>query len=138
MTKTNKKRTGILAAAGLILGLALIAGIMTCIRYKNYQTKVNELAFSDIGLDTLADGTYVGEYDADVIYARVEVTIQNGRISDLNILEHRNERGEGAEAIITAIITEQRLDVDTVSSATNSSKVIRKAVENALSGSPGQ
>lgn len=39
-----------------------------------------------------------------------------------------------AETIIDKIIDEQKIDVDAVSGATNSSTVIKKAVENALKG----
>ena len=61
-----------------------------------------------------------------------EVTVQNGEITNINILEHRHERGKTAEAITTKIVDEQRIDVDTISGATNSSTVIKKAVANAL------
>jgi len=134
MFMTRKKKRAIMTAIGLVAGIALVIGILIAMRYKHYQTTVDELVFSDIELASLTDGIYIGEYDADIIYAKVEVIIQEGRISDLTILEHRNERGSDAEAIITDIIREQSLDVDTVSSATNSCKVIRKAIEHALTG----
>ena len=78
------------------------------------------------------DGTYDGEYDAGYIYAKVEVTVSNGEILGIRILEHENERGTPAETIINRIIEQQNTKVDAVSSATNSSLVIEKAVENAL------
>ena len=68
----------------------------------------------------------------DFIYAKVEVTVKNGEVSNINILEHRHERGETAEAIINKIVEQQKIDIDTISGATNSSIVIKKAVENAL------
>ncbi len=52
--------------------------------------------------------------------------------TNINILEHRNERGKSAEAVTNRIVEEQTIDVDAVSGATNSSTVIKKAVENAL------
>ena len=66
------------------------------------------------------------------IYAKVEVTVQNGEITNINILEHRHERGKTAEAITNKIVDEQKIDVDAISGATNSSTVIKKAVENAI------
>ena len=83
--------------------------------------------FSDV-----SDGVYIGEYDVNFIYAKVEVTVQNGEITDIIILEHRHEHGKAAETVINEIVDEQRIDVDAVSGATNSSIVIKKAVENAL------
>ena len=62
----------------------------------------------------------------------MEVTVQNGEITNINILEHRHERGKTAEVITDRIVDEQKIDVDAISSATNSSAVIKKAVENAL------
>lgn len=77
---------------------------------------------------------YVGEYDVDFVYAKVEVTVQNGAVTNIDILEHKNGRGKPAEIVADRIIQEQRIDVDAVSGATNSSVVIKKAVENAFKG----
>ena len=83
-------------------------------------------------ISDIPDGVYIGEYDVNVIYAKVEVTVENGEITNIIILEHRNERGKPAEAVINKIVEDQKIDVDAVSGATNSSTVIKKAVENAL------
>lgn len=131
----TKKKKIILICLAIVLAAALIVGISVAMRYKNYHEKVDALSFSNIDVSTLADGVYVGECDVDVIYAKVEVTVAGGVITGIEILEHRNERGGSAEAIIDEILQEQRLDVDAVTSATNSSKVIRKAVENAVTQS---
>ena len=66
------------------------------------------------------------------IYAKVEVEIIEGKIVSLNLLEHRNERGKRAENIIDIVLSEQKIDVDAISGATNSSNVIKKAIENAI------
>ena len=52
----------------------------------------------------------------------------------IDLLEHRNEKGKPAEQIIDDILKRQQIDVDEVSGATNSSKVIKKAIENAIGG----
>ena len=70
----------------------------------------------------------------DFVYAKVEVTVQNGVIAGIDILEHKNGRGSRAEVVVDRIIEEQKIEVDAVSGATNSSTVIKKAVENALTG----
>ena len=88
--------------------------------------------FDEINISDVSDGVYIGEYDVNFIYAKVEVTVQNGEITDIIILEHRHEHGKAAETVINEIVDEQRIDVDAVSGATNSSIVIKKAVENAL------
>ena len=38
------------------------------------------------------------------IYAKVEVTVQNGEITDIIILEHRHEHGKAAETVINEIV----------------------------------
>ena len=61
----------------------------------------------------------------------MEVTVQDGVITNIDILEHKNGRGKSAEVVADRIMEEQKIDVDAVSGATNSSVVIKKAVENA-------
>lgn len=100
--------------------------------FMNYQTKIKDIQISEINLSNIKDGKYIGEYDAGYIYAKVEVSIKDGQIDNINLLEHHNERGTPAEKIIDEIIIKQQINVDTVSGATNSSMVIEKAVENAL------
>ncbi len=50
----------------------------------------------------------------------------------LTYLPAKDGRGSRAEVVVDRIIEEQKIDVDAVSGATNSSTVIKKAVENAL------
>lgn len=98
----------------------------------DYQKAVRETDIGSVDLSKIPDGVYVGEYDVNFICAKVEVTVQGGEMTDIVILEHKQERGKAAEAIVTDMISQQRIDVDAVSGATNSSTVIKKAVENAL------
>lgn len=119
----------------MLIVLFLIALIGTAVYVKSvadYKRAVKETSLDDIDISRISDGTYIGEYDVNFIYAKVEVTVQNGRITDIVLLEHKNERGKSAEIITDRIIEQQKTDVDAVSGATNSSVVIKKAVENAL------
>ena len=115
--------------------LFLVVLIFTAVYLKSvadYKKAVKETTFSDIDIGNIPDGTYIGEYDVNFIYARVEVTVRDGAITNIDILEHKNERGKAAEIVTDRIIAEQKTDVDAVSGETNSSTVIKKAVENAL------
>ncbi len=98
----------------------------------DYKKAVKSIVIEEIDLAEAADGVYIGECNVNFIYAKVEVTVRDGRIENISILEHRNERGESAEAVVDKIVEEQKIDVDAVSGATNSSNVLKKAVENAL------
>lgn len=99
----------------------------------SYQNHVDGLTIEDIDLSTIADGVYTGECDVTYIYAKVNVTVESGKIKDITLLTHRNERGESAECIIDDIIDQQIIDVDAISGASNSSAVVKKAIENAIS-----
>jgi len=100
--------------------------------FGSYQKKIADIRLQSIDVSQTADGEYIGEYDAGYIYAKVKVDVKDGEIQDILLLEHGNERGSAAESIINAIAEQQIFPVDAVSGATNSSKVIQKAVENAL------
>ena len=114
--------------------VALIWGAVYLKKVVDYKRAVGETAFDEIDIADVSDGIYIGEYDVNFIYAKVEVTVEDGEIVSINILEHRNARGKAAETVIEKIIEEQKTDVDAISGATNSSTVIKKAVENALKG----
>ncbi|MFA7118174.1 MAG: FMN-binding protein [Sphaerochaetaceae bacterium] len=104
--------------------------------FNSYQKAVASLSAEDYDLDIgrIADGTYEGQYDAGYIFAKVKVSVKEGKLTSLELLEHRNEHGAPAERIIPSILKEQSLEADAISGATNSSKVIKAAIVNALSG----
>ena len=119
--------------AGIILFIILLAGGAVYMKkVMNYQETVSHIVIHDVDILTTADGVYTGTCDADLISATVEVTVYNGKITRIDILQHKNGRGKPAEAVLDRIVTEQKIKVDAVSGATNSSIILEKAVENAL------
>lgn len=94
--------------------------------------KANEIVLADLELTNIADGTYKGEYALSPVKVVVQVQIKDQQIQAIDILEHENGLGKKAEAITGRVIEAQNLDVDAISGATVSSKVILKAVDNAL------
>jgi uncharacterized protein with FMN-binding domain len=81
----------------------------------------------------LKDGTYEGSYRGGPNKATVQVTIKDKNIVKIEILQHQAWRGGIAEAaIVERIIATQSTKVDAVSGATNSSRVIMNAVQNAI------
>ncbi len=129
------KKKMVLFIIMLLLLVGFVWGILYLKSVADYKKAVKGITFEDINISDIPDGVYVGEYDVNFIYAKVEVTVQNGEITNVNILEHRHERGKTAEVIADKIVGEQKIDVDAISGATNSSTVIKKAVENALKSS---
>lgn len=128
----NRKSVFAIAISLFLIALIFTAGYLKSVA--DYKRAVKETTFDGIEISDVPDGVYVGEYDVDFIYAKVEVTVRGGVIADIDILEHKNGRGKSAEIIVEKIIEEQKINVDAVSGATNSSIVIKKAVENALNG----
>ena len=65
----------------------------------------------------------------------VEVIVENGMISEINITSAEKEDGaylSMAEDIIPSILEAQSADVDTISGATFSSTCIRNAAQEAI------
>ena len=123
--RISKKKTVLFVIVFLLI-VGFVLGILYLKSVADYKQAVRETTFEDINISDIPDGVYVGEYDVDFIYAKVEVTVQNGEITNINILEHRHERGKTAEVITDSIVDEQKIDVDAISGATNSSTVIKK------------
>ena len=87
----------------------------------------------------LKDGTYEGSFRGGPNKATVSVSIRNRKISRITIVEHQAWRGRKAEKpIVERIIATQSTSVDAVSGATNSSRVIMNAVQNAVEKAYGQ
>lgn len=117
----------------ILMAIGIIGHFTTyIIDFNNYQKNVANIEIDAINLKNAEDGIYRGECDVGYIYAKVEVEIKDGVIVSINLLEHRNERGKRAEDIIDNVISEQKIDVDAISGATNSSNVIKKAIEKAI------
>ena len=123
----------------IVIGVTIIAlavGLYFAGNYifqlQEYKKRIADISISNVDLSTIPNGSYTGSYDAVMIGAKVQVDISDHTIKNISILEHKNERGKKAEAIVNEIKSAQSLKVDTITGATNSSKVILKAVQNAL------
>lgn len=130
----KKKTKWILGIAAIVIIIAAVFTVRYLQSVKAYQNAVEAITYQNQNADGIPDGVYTGECDVDFIYARVSVTVQNEEITKIDLLEHRNERGAAAEGIEQKIVEQQKIDVDAVAGATNSGKVIKKAVDNALAG----
>ncbi|MGI6213712.1 MAG: FMN-binding protein [Christensenellales bacterium] len=115
------------ALALIASGVIIIAGN---IRKNLKQLEAEQ--FGAIDLSEIEDGEYIGSFSVFPVAAKVKVTIVDHEITKIDILEHDNGRGKSAEVITEDIIEQQSLDVDVITGATHSSKVILLAVEDAL------
>ena len=128
----SQRKKAVLIVISALLVIGLFAGGLYLKSIGDYKAKVDALAFDEIDLSKVANGVYEGQCDTGVVRARVQVTVRDHRLESIELLEHENGRGTPAEAILDQMVQKQTTAVDTVSGATCSSKVIRKAVENAV------
>ena len=119
---------GVVAVVGLFFLGRMIMGFV------RYQQIISGIEIQTPNLSRIQDGTYNGFLDALQISANAAVTVRNHRITEVVINNHYMGRASAvaAEAVVVDVVNRQTLEVDTVSGATNSSKVILKAIQNAL------
>ena len=86
------------------------------------------------GQSLLKDGTYIGEY-TKWPEMKVEVTLTNGRISVVKVLEDKGTltiSNRVTEELPKKMIAQGSVDVDGISGATLSSNSLKEAVRKAL------
>lgn len=117
----------------IILVVAIL--LVVCVKVgADFLTKrtLKKVKINEVPISQVADGEYVGEAQIKPVSAKVNVQVENGKITDIEIKDHMTGLGKNGEKIIDQIINKQILDVDAISGATQSSVTITKAVENAL------
>jgi uncharacterized protein with FMN-binding domain len=105
--------------------LAVFCLVAACVNLDN-------IIITSPDLSKVADGIYQGNAKVGPVRVTLDVAVQDGVITSIDIIRHFNGRGKKAEAIIPTIIEAQSLEVDVISGATGSSKAFLLAVENAL------
>ena len=113
-----------------VIGICVVIVLGLVAYYFIAITKLD--AVKTVNISQVADGVYIGEQDAFPVSVRVEITVKDHKITNLQILKHKNGRGKKAESMVEDIIDKNTSDVDEVSGATMSSKTIKAAVNNAL------
>ena len=64
--------------AAVIIGICLILHIMIGVTSLNrYKQLIEEINIENIDITQVADGSYIGDYDAGYVYARVKVNVKN-------------------------------------------------------------
>ena len=84
-----------------------------------------------------ADGVYVGSSRGYGGAVRVQVTMENGSITEVEILDASHETKQflrRAKRLLTTVVETQSWEVDAVSEATYTGRGILGAVQNALTG----
>jgi len=116
----------------IILGFILFAFVL----FKTFSAKIvsdaNKLQNETINIKDIPNGTYNGHSELGPVIVDVQVTIKNGNIEKVEILNHQCGFGQKANQITDRIKNQNTYNVDAISGATVSSKVIMNAVNNAL------
>ena len=97
-----------------------------------FLREIDRISITNPDLTMASDGRWIGEYNTTLVSARVSVETLSKRIYGIEILKHACGKGKPAEAIVERVIASQSLAVDAVSGATGSSKVILRAIQDAL------
>ncbi len=128
-----KKRIIIIPAVIIVVVMAaVIAGrIMISSMEKNLEYLV-ALDVPEVDFSHIPDGTYHGSKNAFPIVVEVEVVAENGRVTDIKLLKHQNGQGGAADAVPAMVVEKQGLDIDAVSGATYSRKVILLTIAETL------
>jgi uncharacterized protein with FMN-binding domain len=94
-----------------------------------------ELKKGSVPAGKLKDGRYIGRANLDWRNtAEVEITVEKGMITHIRVIHHKHgpDKKYSADVIIQRIIKAQSTDVDVVTGATVTSRVITGAVQDAL------
>ncbi|MEX1307708.1 MAG: FMN-binding protein [Eubacteriales bacterium] len=114
--------------AGIIVLFVLLAGFGT-IGLKEAKS----LTIQSIDMTQIEDGTYTGMYENGRWSNTVTVLVEDHRIIDIEILDTGNDSQIAVLNQVTGeVIDQQKVDIDSLTGATATSKSLQKAIENAL------
>ncbi len=127
--KTSVKVLLIVFAA---IALLLIAGAIAFSRSGDKLEALRDIEVADPDLTQLADGVYRGRHNVFPVLVTVDVTIRDHQMEQIDLVRHINGQGGAAEVIPGLVVESQSLQIDVITGATYSSKVILLAIEDAL------
>lgn len=126
-----KKKILITVAAVVIL--LAVAALFFKFRYDSMVRTIESQPIEEVDLSRVEDGVYPGEFGDFLLHVSLEVTVSNGRITDIDVTEQRGGPGYEAHETLDRILEAQSPLVDAVSGATGSSRCIMIAAYRALS-----
>ena len=122
----------VITIVAVLLSIVLIGVIGFKVWSKKIVKEAKELENVSIDVSKLEDGTYEGHSELGPIIVDVKVTVEKGKITEIEIVNHQNGLGQSANVIVDEMVDKNTYDVDAVSGATVSSEVIINAVNDAL------
>ncbi len=129
----KRKRTGSMKKAIFIL--IVFGGILTAAFLSmngKTERELKDLKVYEVNMNEIEDGIYRGKAETTLVKAEVAVEVRDHEIVQIDLLKHDNGFGKKAERITGDMIAQNTCEVDAVSGATTSSRVIQSAVSAAL------
>ena len=127
---------------GWIIGLTIAAGAgiggwIGWSRLMKEHEEARNVPLADLDFSKLKAGNFHGTYAGGMYGWRAnecDVKVENGNVVDIHLAQSQDPGSKNTqhEELYQRIIRAQSLQVDTISSATLTSKAYLKAVENAL------
>lgn len=114
--------------SGLLLVTYLLSGCSTPKEIAEIQLIMPDLRYAN-------SGNYIGTASTRMVKAEVAVAIRDKRIAKVDLIDHETGFGKKAEVLTDSVVNYQSIELDAVSGATASSKIILKAIENAINKS---
>ena len=127
---------------GWIIALVVVAALATAggvnwARLLREHKEARSLPLNAVDFGKLNDGTFHGAYEGGMYKWRAnecQVTVSSGKVTDIRLVASKDPAAKNtqAEVLYERVIQAQSLQVDTISSATLTSKAYLQCIENAL------
>jgi uncharacterized protein with FMN-binding domain len=127
-----KKSIKILLIVLAVIIVIAASGTIAFAKVNNSLKSLTDISVKDFDFTAISDGVYNGNYKCFPVDVEVAVTVLDGKITDIDLIKHFNGKGGAAEVLPGIVVDKQTLEVDTISGATFSSKVILLAIQDAL------
>ena len=126
----------LIAILVVVAGLATAGGVGWSRLMKEHK-EARSLPLNAVDFRRLKDGTYHGAYEGGMYKWRAnecDVTVTDGKVTAIHLTGSQDPGGKNAQhdVLYDRVVKAQSLQVDTITSATLTSKAWLQAVENAL------
>jgi uncharacterized protein with FMN-binding domain len=126
-----------LVVVGVLVAVGAAAGGVGWSRLMKEHNEARSLPLNAVDFSKLNDGTYHGAYAGGMYKWRANecnVTVTNGKVAAIQLVDSKDpgSKNTQVDVLYDRVIKAQSLQVDTITSATLTSKAWLQAVENAL------
>lgn len=128
----SKKRSPALHWLAVVAVIFVMLSAFLIHRRRSHITEAFHLPYFPVNLEEVADGTYSGKTYTSFLHLQLDVTVENHRITGINVIENAGVDGETARPIIQRMIEENKVVVPAIKGAELGSMVYISCVSTAL------